>query len=112
VKEVMSKNARLIIVVIIIQVGGLPLGYLMLGIPAKRSKTPNSFIHHWTFAIFASSSLALLISELSLLRVRLSDLNRLIRWYIGQDWCLAAASLLSLFVSRFGLSALSALGIE
>jgi hypothetical protein len=98
-----------IITIIIIQADRLRLGYLMLGISAKRSKSSNSFLHHWTFALFASSSLGLLISKLSLLRVGLSGLSRVIHWYIGQDWCLATASLLSLFVSRFGLSAL---GIE
>ena len=100
----------LIFIIIVIQVGGLPLGYLMLGISAERSKSslvPSTLDVHC--ALFASSSLWLLVSELSLLRVRLSGFSRLVRWYIGQDWCLATASLLGLFVGGF---VLSALGIE
>jgi hypothetical protein len=58
-----------------------------------------------TCALFASSSLGLLIAELSLLCIGLSSLDRLVCRYIRQDWHLATASLLCLFFSRFGLSA-------
>jgi hypothetical protein len=47
-----SFNFLLLIIIIIIRVGGLPLGYLMLGISAKRSKSSNcsTITGHITFS--------------------------------------------------------------